>query len=77
MSEIHQKFFAEFEGHLFMSVPETLPETPETQAAELLNLGTGAAVSAQLSKLAQATAASRKLRRQIAGIEEAIDKEIG
>jgi len=47
------------------------------EAAELLNLSTGAPVSLQLKKLAQATAASRKLRRQIADIEEAIDKEIG
>jgi len=40
-------------------------------------LSTGAAVSLQLKKLAQATAASRKLQRQLEAIEEAIDKEIG
>ena len=49
----------------------------QREAAELLNLATGAAVSAQLKKLPQATGASRKLRTQLATIEEAIDKEIG
>jgi len=39
--------------------------------------GPGTAMGVQLKKLAQATASSRKLRRQIAAIEEAIDKEIG
>jgi len=48
----------------------------QRQAAELLNLSTGAAVSLQLKKLAQATAASPKLRKKLAAIEEAIDKEI-
>ena len=49
----------------------------QREAAELLDLSTGAAVSLQLKKLAQATTASRKLRTQLAAIEEAIDKEIG
>ena len=49
----------------------------QREAAELLNLGTGAAVSLQLKKLAEATGASRNLQRHLAAIEEAIDKEIG
>lgn len=43
----------------------------------MINAWMPAAVSAQLKKLAQATGESRKLRRQIAAIEEAIDKGIG
>jgi len=42
-----------------------------------VSAGLAAAMGVQLKKLAQATGARGKLRRQIAAIEEAIDKEIG
>ena len=48
----------------------------QRQAADLLGLSTGAAVSMQLKSLAAAAAAQGKLPRQLTAIEEAIEGEI-
>ena len=48
----------------------------QRQAAELLNLSTGAAVSHQLRTLASAAAAKGKLRKQLIAIDKAICDEI-
>ena len=48
----------------------------QRQAGEFLNLSTGAAVSIQLKTLATATATNRKVRKQLAAIDQTICAEI-
>ena len=48
----------------------------QRQAGEFLNLSTGAAVSHQLKRLSTAAATNRKIRKQLAAVEQAVCTEI-
>ena len=48
----------------------------QRQTADLLKLGTGAAVSMQQKKLTLAATTNRKLQRRLTAIEKAIENEI-
>ena len=48
----------------------------QRQAAEVLNLGSSAAVCLQIKRFTQALAADRKLRKQIDKIEQALDQDV-